>query len=169
MGESVVNQGGIETVESAGLRSEIPSAAIASIVAGLLTAFPVQLVEGMGYIAWLFTLGATTSAIVGWGFHLLFCALFGGLWAAFGSIEGLQAHVHSPTTGMAAGMFYGVVLWFVNVGFLLPLLGMYLLGYTSIPLPYLLEFDSLVTLIGHMMWGGVLGLGYPLVRDKMLA
>lgn len=168
MGEAVVNQGGTETVEPMGLRSELASGAVASILAGLITAFPVQLVDGMGYIAWLFTLGATTSAVVGWGFHVLFSALFGGIWAAFGGIDRVQPYVLTPTTGMAGGMFYGVALWFVNIGFLMPLLGQHLLGYTGVPLPYLVEFDSLVTLIGHMMWGGVLGLGYPLVRDKLL-
>lgn len=167
MGEAIVNQGGIETVEPMGLRWEIASGAIASILAGLVTAFPVQLVGGMGYIAWLFTLGATTSTVAGWGIHVLFSGLFGGIWAASGGIDRVQPYVFNPTTGMAGGMFYGVVLWFVNVGFLMPLLGQELLGYTGVPLPYLVEFGSLVTLIGHMMWGAVLGLGYPLVRDKL--
>lgn len=169
MAEAVVNQGRTETVEPAGLRPEVSSAAVASVAAGLLTAFPIQLVDGLGYVAWLFTLGATESTVVGWGFHLLFCALFGGVWAAFAGLDRVQRHLHSPTTGMAAGMFYGVVLWFVNVGFLMPLFGIHLLGFDGVPLPYLLAFDSLVTLIAHMMWGGVLGLGYPLARDKMLA
>lgn len=169
MGEAVVNQGGTGTVEHAGMRSEIASGAIASILAGLLTAFPVQLVGGIGYIAWLFTLGATTSTVVGWGFHVLFSALFGGIWAAFGGIDRVQGFVLTPTSGMAGGMFYGVLLWFVNVGFVLPFVSRSVLGYMGVPMPFLVEFGSLVTLIGHMMWGGILGLGYPLVRDKMLA
>lgn len=168
MARAVVTQGRTEPFEPAGLWSEASSAAVASVVAGLLTAFPAFLVDRMGYIAWLFTLGATNSPLVGLGFHVLCCAIFGAFWAAVGGLGSAQRYVLTPTTGMAAGMFYGVALWFVNVGFLTPLFGIHVLGDTSVSLPYLLEFDSLVVLIGHMMWGGILGLGYPLVRDRML-
>lgn len=167
MGETLVEQGGTDTADTTGLRSELSSAAVASMSAGILPGLPVELVGGMGYLAEVFTVGATASSLVGWGIHLAFCALFGAVWATFAGIGRVRRHVLTPTTGMATGMFYGVTLWVVNVGLLMPLFASHLVGDVGLPFPYLLAFDSLMALIGHMMWGGILGLGYPLVREEL--
>lgn len=62
--------------------------------------------------------------------------------------------------GLAAGLGYGVVLWVLTAGLLLPVWLDAVGAATELSLPYL----DTTSLIGHLVYGAVLGLVYAALR-----
>jgi uncharacterized membrane protein YagU involved in acid resistance len=73
------------------------------------------------------------------------------------AIFGLVASrfLHGGGTLVAAGVIYGIVVWAAMWFVVLPLIN-----------PLMLNLNGLVFLIGHMMWGGALGLLWSRVAPR---
>jgi len=115
----------------------------------------------MGTVGAIFLLGS--SAVAGWAVHAVLSAAFGALWGVITEYEAISEYTRNPTTGMTLGAVYGFALWFVNVGLLLPIWATNVLGLYT-PFPYLLETGAMMPLLGHLLWGAILGFVYPVMR-----
>lgn len=144
---------------------DLKSAALASVVAGIAFGALIQFVMGsMATIGALFTFGQE-GLLQGWVTHMILSFVFALLYAVVTWAGVLEEHASGPSTGLALGAAYGLVLWFVNVGFIWPV-WMNVVGVNSmLPIPFLFELPALQSFGGHLVWGGVLGGLYPLVRD----
>lgn len=139
------------------------NAAIAGLIAGIVFGIMIQFVlERMVAIGALYTLGQPSLSI-GWIAHLVHAALFAIVFALGVKWAGLSEHGESPLTGPFLGAGYGFLLWFVNIGFIWPI-WLNAVGFPaqSLPVPY--HFQAIQPLIGHLVWGGLLGLFYPVLR-----
>jgi hypothetical protein len=116
----------------------------------------------MEAIGAMYTLGRA-SLSVGWAAHvghsLVFATLFGVLTRA----ESLRRYADAPATGIVLGAGFGFLLWFVNIGFIWPVwLGA--VGFADLPVPY--HARAIQPLLGHLLWGGLVGLLFPLVQRR---
>ncbi len=138
-------------------------AALASIVAGITFGLLMQFVMGvMATIGALFTFGQE-GLLLGWGTHMVLSLVFALLYAVVTWSRSLADYASAPGPGLVLGAAYGVVLWVVNVGFIWPV-WMNAVGVVTLPVPFLLESSALQSFGGHLVWGGVLGAVYPLLR-----
>jgi hypothetical protein len=150
--------------ESMGFRTEVGYAAVTGAGSGLVFGLLLHFGLGvMGDVAGIFTAGASASPVVGWLFHMGVSTLFGGLWGGVADIDAVASYARSPSTGLTLGALYGLVLWFLNVGLILPLWVNYAIG-VEFPFPYLVQIGSLMPMLGHLLWGAILGFAFPLTR-----
>lgn len=130
---------------------------VASLVAGVLMGVTIQTLSGgLPVIGALY---GVESVTVGWITHLFHSLVFGVLFAAVLSRPWVQRYVDDPHTAALVGVVYGVGLWLVAAGLLMSL-WLNLLGIST-PFPSL----GRVGLVGHVLWGGVLGGVFTLLRD----
>lgn len=93
----------------------------------------------------------------GWGIHLVHSALFG---VAFAGVVNTLGVTSRPKT-LAAGVTAGVVVWFLGAALLMPA-WLAAVGFPKAPaLPNIAPSK----LVGHVVWGLVLGAVFPVVRD----
>jgi hypothetical protein len=129
--------------------------AVVGVVAGLAFGVLLQFVVGrMTAIGAMYTLGEP-SLTIGWVAHVFHSGLFGaffGLLADTGRLRDVATNL-VPATGL--GVAYAAGLWAVNVVFVWPLwLNATTFG-AQIPLPNL----AVLPLVGHLVWGVLLGAG----------
>jgi two-component system OmpR family sensor kinase len=138
------------------------TAAVAGVVAGLVFGVMIQFVlERMVIIGAMYTLGEP-SLSVGWMAHLVHSAVFGVVYAGLGGLGVYGGLADDPKTGVATGAAFGFALWFVNIGFLWPV-WLNLVGVGTLAVPY--HFEAVRPLVGHLVWGGILGVLFPLLGD----
>ena len=94
------------------------------------------------------------NPIVGWITHLFHSAVFGLLFAAICAEPRIDRYVSGPASAGGLGLAWGIVLWAIAAGVLMPA-WLSLLG-ASAQLPNL----SLAGLVGHALWGVILGITY---------
>lgn len=111
----------------------------------------------------------TEGPVAGWTAHLFHAFVFGLLFAAVvRSLSSLDRYVDGGRsmfgrlrTGARVGIAYSVVLWVVGASVVQPLW----LGLLGVPNPPPVpDFDP-TNLVGHVVYGTVLGLGFPLLTD----
>lgn len=77
-------------------------------------------------------------------------------------LDPLERYAHRWTTGIGLGIVYGAVLWLVNLAFIWPVwlnaVGFPPGGTMAVP------FLQPRPLVGHLVYGGILGAGYALLR-----
>lgn len=122
----------------------------------------------MGGIYWLTSgvlpvIGAlygVESAAVGWITHLFHSVVFAMLFVTIVSSSRLTTRVTGPLSAATAGLGWGVTLWFIAAGLVMPL---WLRG-VGVPAP----FPNLpsVGLLAHGVWGVTLGLGYAALGGR---
>ena len=131
-------------------------AAIAGVAAGLAFGLLIQFGLGrMPAIGALYTLGDPNLS-VGWLAHLAHSVAFG---AGYGFLVGrrrLATAARDPLTGPVLGLAYGLCLWAVNIVFLWPLW----LSAVGLPGAPTAPFLAPLPLVGHLLWGGLLGVLY---------
>lgn len=151
--------------EPASTSGDFRGAALASIAAGIAFGVLIQFVMGaMATIGALFTFGQE-GLLLGWVTHMILSLVFALLYAVVAWAEALEEYASGVSTGLALGAAYGIVLWIVNVGFIWPV-WMNVVGVNSmLPIPFLFETPALQSFAGHLVWGGVLGALYPLLRE----
>jgi hypothetical protein len=141
------------------IRSVIIGGIVASLVIGMWEMVVEALLPGgAGFFGPVVAIGATivrdlqgssnpipfdgVAFILGLAGHMMnsvvLAAIFGLMASRF---------LHGGGTLVAAGVIYGIVVWAVMWFVILPLID-----------PLMLNLNGLVFLIGHMMWGGALGL-----------
>lgn len=131
----------------------------ARIVAGLVGGIVAGLVFGammhaLGSIAMIGALIGAEGVVTGWIVHLIIAAAIGIAYA-------LVVGPLRPGYGAAVvtGLLYGAVWWVLGPLLLMPLF----LGMDPFPA---IEQQQIMSLIGHLAYGLVLGIVYVAVRDR---
>jgi len=107
------------------------------------------LMQAMGMIPMVAALVGSTSPAVGWLVHLAISAFIGASFAVL-----LPRGVTGVPATTVAGLGYGIVWWILGPLLLMPAkLGMPLFSFGKI---------TWQSLMGHMMFGLALGIGYAL-------
>lgn len=123
---------------------ELAYGALGGLAGGIVFGMLMQL---MGIIPMVAQLVGSSSAAVGWLVHLAISAFAG---AVFGLLVG--SRVHHVWTAVALGVGYGVVWWVGGALLMMPArLGMDV---------FVLNTAAWQSLMGHLLFGAVLGLVY---------
>ena len=145
----------------------IPSSARSTFSTGVGTAVPAGIVGGlagglvfgvmmhtMGMIPMIAMLVGSESVVVGWIVHLGIAAFIG---VTFALILGRRAN--KPGVAAVLGLGYGAVWW---------VLGPLLIMPARLGMPTFM-FNDMTTksLVGHLIYGAVLGITYALVKPRL--
>lgn len=138
------------------LSSRVGSAVPAGIVGGLAggVVFGIMM-QMMGMIPMVAMLVGSESVVVGWIVHLGIAAFIG---VTFALLVGGRAI--KPGIAAVLGLGYGVVWW---------VLGPLLIMPARLGMPTLM-FNDMTTqsLIGHLVYGAILGITYAVVRPRLV-
>ncbi|GAB3422204.1 ATP-binding protein [Haloparvum alkalitolerans] len=122
----------------------------------------------MGGVYWLASgvlpvigaLYSVESAAVGWITHLFHSVVFALTFVAGASTWRLRDRVGGPLRAGAAGVTWGILLWLVAAGVVMPL-WLRAVGIPS-PLPNL----PAVGLVAHVLWGAAVAAGYTTLGGR---
>lgn len=132
---------------------------VAGIIGGLLGGVLFgAMMHAMGMMEMVAQLAGSEAVAVGWIVHLTISAVFGVLYAiVLGPV--------SMSSGAAAlsGAVYGIVAWVVGALVVMPLW----LGMSE--MVFVVGQDQVMSLVGHVMFGVVLGLTYANVAARKLS
>lgn len=99
----------------------------------------------------------------GWIAHLVHSTLFGVIFAVLVTRPALRPYTDHLSRSTILGLGYGLVLWLIAAGIVMPL-WLQMVGFAAVPpLPNL---DPL-SLVGHLIYGAVLGVSYPYVSRRL--
>ncbi|WP_280535409.1 HAMP domain-containing sensor histidine kinase [Halopenitus sp. POP-27] len=124
-------------------------AVVASLVAGLAMGLFFQATSGL--LPVIGALYGVERPVVGWITHLFHSVVFGLLFAAGCSWSRLRRHARNPVSVGMVGLLWGLVLWLVAAGLIMPV------WLSLVGLPSALPNLSTLGLVGHVLWGAVLG------------
>jgi hypothetical protein len=134
-----------------------PQAALAGALAGLVRPAGVALLSLLGLDPGLFEFTIQHELPMWWAVHVGYSVAFALLYDWIANLTRLRRFAGDPATGAALGLAFGAVLWAVNVVVAWTVVTSYLL-------PLLATEGSLAgPLVGHLVYGLVLGAGYPLL------
>jgi len=105
--------------------------------------------------------GLEGSLAAGWIAHLVHGIIFGLIFAAFLSDPALYRVEETLWKSVVAGVVYGVVLTVVGAGLIMPMW----LSAVGFQTPPSMPNVTLPSLVWHLVYGTVLGLLFPFVRD----
>ncbi len=128
---------------------------LAAVVAGVLMGWLLQSLAGVMPV--IGALYGVSSPVVGWIIHLFHSVVFGLAFVAM--VPAAPGRDDWSWRLASAGVAYGVALWLVAAGVVMPLW----LRAVGVPAP--LPNLSLVGLVGHVVWGVVLALGYAVLSE----
>ena len=151
------------------MQSKLVAGATAGLLAGLLFGLMMQMMSAptpdggrMPMIAMVAMVVRSESIAVGWLYHLFNSAVIGAL---FGWLIGDRAH--SYRRGSAWGVAWGVVWWVLGGLVLMPLfLGMP--AFAPLLMPPMRPV-AMGSLIGHLLYGIILGIGFVRLRKGVRA
>jgi len=128
----------------------------AGIIGGLLggVLFGVMM-QAMGMLEMVAMLAGSESVAVGWIVHLAISAVFG---VVFAIVLGPVSRGNGPAA--LWGVVYGIVTWTVGALVVMPLW----LGMSE--MVFVVGQDQVMSLVGHVMFGVVLGLTYTNITAK---
>lgn len=101
-----------------------------------------------------------TGGIAGWVVHMSISAVFGVVFAAALANPRLAGAAESMSGVVSLGLVYGVILWVVAAGIVMPLW----LSAVGFPSPPPLPNLGLMGLLTHLVFGVVLGWSYHYLR-----
>lgn len=131
------------------------SGAIAGLVGGIVFGIMLQMT---GTILVIGGLVGSETAVAGWILHLVLSLAFGLAFAVAATREPLEPYAGAIATSGGLGVVYGVILWVVAAGVVMPL-WMGAVGMAAPAIPNL----STTGLVGHLVFGVVLGVLYPVL------
>jgi hypothetical protein len=108
----------------------------------------------MGMIPMIAMLVGSESVVVGWIVHLAIAAFVGAVFALL-----LGGRATRPPAATALGLGYGVVWWVLGPLAIMP-------ARLGMPL-FMINDMTMNSLVGHVIYGAVLGLTYALVRPRL--
>ncbi len=121
---------------------------MSSLIAGIVYGIMMTMI---GMIPTIAGMVGSHSVVVGWIVHLIISAIFG---VVFGLI------VSKPTSGPVLGLIYGLVLWLLFPFILMPMMmGMPAMHWSQ---------SSMMSLIGHLVYGLILGISYRMMGKACL-
>lgn len=99
------------------------------------------------------------GAFAGWTIHLFNSAILGVVFAALAGA--LPGYAETRLGSVGFGVVYGVVLWVLLAALLMPV-WLSAVGFPNAP-----QFPNVdpMSLVGHVVYGAILGAVYPSVRD----
>ncbi|WP_076610652.1 hypothetical protein [Natronorubrum thiooxidans] len=130
----------------------------AGIVFGVLAA--IMMPDMMGMVGALYGFGGNT--VVGWIAHLIHSLVFGLVYAALVTTGQLRPYAGRVLSGAGIGLVYGVVVWVVAASIVMPLW----IGWMTGMAPPVPDFN-VMSLVGHAVYGVLLGAAYPLILVRM--
>lgn len=130
-------------------RADLVRAGVAATVAGVVMG--VLLAVTAGTLPVIGALYGVASPVVGWVTHLFHSLVFGLLFAAGCSVGWLREVASSDRGRVGLGVAWGLVLWLVAAGLVMPVWLM--TADQSVPIPNLRPWG----LVAHLVWGAVLG------------
>ncbi|MGH3645733.1 MAG: hypothetical protein ACRDTM_00915 [Micromonosporaceae bacterium] len=133
----------------------LPVRLIAGIVGGVAggIVFGV-LMQMMGMIPMVAMLIGSESVAVGWLVHLFNSALFGAIYALL-----FAAWADRLAPGAGLGLVYGVIWWVLGALLIMP-------AWLGMPV-FMLNTMAWQSLMGHLLYGLILGVTYALVRPRL--
>lgn len=149
-----------ETSRAYGFDGDWASAGVAGFVAGIVFGLLIQFV--VGAMKAVGALVGMPGLVTGWIVHLALSIVFGLVFAAIVEWKPFQGYASRWTTGIGLGLVYGAILWVINLAFIWPI-WLNMVGFppgATLSVPYL----QMKPLIGHLVYGVILGGGYPLLK-----
>lgn len=141
---------------------DLISAGVAGLVGGI--AFAVLIVrvapDQIDKIGALY--GIRESPRLGLFVHINHSIVFGILYAWVVSVETLHRFAIRVAPGAILGLAFGIIVWLIAASILMPLW----LGSVTSRSPQIPSVD-LIFLAGHVAFGIILGVGYPLILSRM--
>ena len=101
-----------------------------------------------------------SGGLAGWVVHMSNSAVLGVVFAALASAGALREYSNSVGTSTALGIAYGVVLWVVLAAIVMPIW----LDAVGFPMAPAVPNFNPMSLVGHVVYGGVLGATYAALR-----
>jgi hypothetical protein len=146
------------------MSARIGAAIGAGLIAGIVFGVMMQLMmaptpEGarMPMLAMVGQIVGSPTIVAGWLYHLFNSAVIG---AVFGWLLG--SRVHGYASGLGWGTAYGVAWWIIGGLILMPiLLGMS--AFAPLMMPSM-RIVAIASLIGHVIYGAILGDAYTWLR-----
>jgi hypothetical protein len=146
------------------MRSKIGAGIVAGLIAGIVFGVMMQTMTAptpdggrMPMMAMVAKVVRSDSMAVGWIYHLFNSAVIG---AIFGWLFGNRAGSYGAGSGW--GALYGVIWWVLGALILMPSF----LGMTPFaPLKMMMPV-ALGSLVGHLMYGAILGLLFVWFRSR---
>jgi len=150
--------------EGLSVRSNLSAGIIAGLIAGIIFGIAMQVMHAptpdggsMPMMAMVAQVVNSKSLAVGWIYHLFNSAVIGGLFGWF-----LGGRVGAFGSAVGWGAAYGVLWWVLGGLILMPmLLGMPAFAPLLMPMMRPVAFASLM---GHVMFGIILGAGFGWLR-----
>ena len=146
--------GGFVGVEPSALVDVSVAAVVSGVVMGLL------LQALTGNIAIIGALYGVPSAGVGWLTHEFHSIVFGVGFVAALSGRRLRRYRGDFLGASALGVGYGALLWFVASGFVMPA------WLLAVGIPASVPSLSATSLLGHVVWGALLGATFVALRRR---
>ncbi|ESS04960.1 MAG: hypothetical protein A07HR67_00310 [uncultured archaeon A07HR67] len=100
------------------------------------------------------------SAAIGWVTHLFHSVVFALLFVAGASVSSVHKHVGRPVGAAIVGLVWGIVLWLVAAGVVMPV------WLRAVGIVASLPTLPAVGLVAHGLWGVTLGAGYVLLGGR---
>jgi hypothetical protein len=100
------------------------------------------------------------NVAIGWITHLFHSVVFALLFVAGASRAGLGPRLSRPLGAGAAGVAWGVLLWLVAAGLVMPV------WLQAVGVSAMLPNLPPIGLLGHGLWGVTLGVGYVLLGGR---
>jgi signal transduction histidine kinase len=127
-------------------------AVVAGVLGGVAMGVFYQLSTGL--LPVIGSLYGVESPLIGWITHLFHSVVFGLLFATLCTEPRLNRFVSGGVSSGLLGLGWGIVLWFVAAGMIMPA------WFTLIGIPSAIPNLSLIGFVGHAIWGVVLGVAY---------
>lgn len=127
----------------------------AALVAGLVFGLMIQFMMGM--MPMIGALYGSESALVGWIAHMVHSVVFAGLFAVVAGQTGWADRASSTGRWVGLGLGYGALVWFVAASVVMPV-WLYTIGAID---GTMLPNINPQSIVGHLVFGLVLGLVYP--------
>lgn len=134
-------------------------ATLAGLLAGLV--YGLFLHVGTERIPVLGGLIGVPTLLAGWLVHLGVSVVLAWAYAALVSNTALARWGHRLSGGWMMGLVYGIAVWIVAASLLMPL-WTNAVGAVTLPVP---DFSAML-FVGHLVYGAVLGVAYPLVATR---
>lgn len=148
------------TSQRYGIGGDWLSAGFTGVIAGIVFGLLIQF--GVGAMNVVGALFSTPGIVSGWIVHMGFSILFAVVFASILELDSLEKYRHRWTTGIGLGLAYGALLWAVNLAIIWPI-WLQAVGFPpadAMTVPYL----HVKPFVGHLVYGAILGGGYPLIR-----